>query len=146
MTVWKLEFKQQDRTEGLRCSGQLPYLSGTIKIFRRPVQKHAIEQHDSSPVKHHCVQTTYTHNTLFVLTELCQEAPSIWQTNGWQCTSCWLASDILKHFSLSCGPVSLDNTSVWSPVTCALSRPLCTHVQTRVKIMCVKERVYFIMT
>ena len=133
--VLRTEIKQQDRTGGhwgpeQSCSGRLPSVSGTIKIFKRPVQIACC--HTAWLLSHattvcHAEKSAHTH-AHFTLTQQCQEAPSVQKTSGWWSISRWLASGTLKHFSLSCGAMSLKgHTSVCIPVACALTRQ--THAQ-----------------
>lgn len=72
---------------------------------------------------------TYRHaHKHSMLTQQCHEAPSVQQTSGWWSISRWLASGTLKHFSLSCGAMSLKgHTSVCIAVAFALKT---THIHT----------------
>lgn len=139
--VLRMELKQQDKTGGhrapeLSCLRQLPSVSNTIKIFKRPVQitccrtawllSHATTVCQADKYTHTHIQT-HRH---FTLTGQCQEAPSVQQTSDWRSISRWLASGTLKHFSLLCGAMSLKgHTSDCIPVVYASTRQ--THAQTR---------------
>lgn len=138
----RTRLKQQDRTGGhrapvLSCSGRLPSVSGTIKIFKRPVQitccrtawllSHATTACHAEKCAH-----THTHTQMhrhFTLTGRCQEARGIQPTSGWRSVSRWLASGTLEYFALSRGAMSLKgHTSARIPVARALIRQRDTHI------------------
>lgn len=138
--VLRTLLKQQDRTGGhrapeLSCSGRLPSVSGTIKIFKRPVQITCCRTawllgHATTVC--HAEKCAYTHihiNTQTLHADRTVPRGALRPTDQWLVIHFTLTGvRHIKAFFCVCGAMSLKgHTSVCIPVACALTRHTHTH-------------------